>query len=179
LRTITKIRRSIRAVSPVISVLLMIAIAVIASLVAYAWVMGYIGGRTDQTGKQIEIQSYKAGTNLIYVQNTGQGTVQLSVTSSVYINDVLRNIQKVDGETPTKENGLLNSKGYIPINPGQTRELYIQDPAIQPGDKIKIVTVEGTWMEVTGTNQPGTSQTNPTPTASPSPSPSASPSPSP
>ena len=133
MRTITKIRRSIRAVSPVISVLLMIAIAVIASLVAYAWVMGYLGGRTEQTGNQINIQSYKTGTNLIYVQNTGQGTVHLNPTSSVYINDVLRNIEKVDGKSIT-DGGVLDSKGYIPINQGQTIELYIEDPPIQPGD---------------------------------------------
>jgi flagellin-like protein len=38
-----KIRKNVKAISPIISVLLMIAIAVVASLVVYAWVMGYIG----------------------------------------------------------------------------------------------------------------------------------------
>lgn len=149
MKRLTKLKRSVRAVSPVISVLLMIAIAVIASLVAYAWVVGYIGDRTDQTGKQIELQSYKTGTKIIYVQNTGQGTVHLSPTSSVYVNDVLRQIQLVDGKDVSQ---VQNSRGYIPINPGQTRTLEI-DYIIQAGDKIKIVTVEGAVIEV---NNPGT-----------------------
>ena len=44
MRRITKIKRSVRAISPVIATLLMIAIAVAASFVVYAWVIGYIGG---------------------------------------------------------------------------------------------------------------------------------------
>ena len=36
----------------------MIAIAVVASLVVYAWVMGYIGGTTTKAGYAINIQSF-------------------------------------------------------------------------------------------------------------------------
>ncbi len=50
-------RRNTKAISPVIATLLMIAIAVVASLVTYAWVMGYMGFTTDKTGKAIQIQS--------------------------------------------------------------------------------------------------------------------------
>ncbi len=46
-----------RAISPVIATLLMIAIAVVASLVTYAWVMGYMNFTTEKTGKAIQIQS--------------------------------------------------------------------------------------------------------------------------
>ena len=35
----------------------MIAIAVVASLVVYAWVMGYIGGTTNKAGMAISIPS--------------------------------------------------------------------------------------------------------------------------
>ena len=52
-----KIRKNIKAISPIISVLLMIAIAVVASLVVYAWVMGYIGYQTSKTGDSVVIQS--------------------------------------------------------------------------------------------------------------------------
>ena len=50
-------RRNVKAVSTVLATLLMIAVAVAASLVAYAWVMGYIGGTTGKVGKAIQIQS--------------------------------------------------------------------------------------------------------------------------
>lgn len=42
LRKITKIKRSVRAISPIMATLLLIAIVVAASLLAYAWIMGYI-----------------------------------------------------------------------------------------------------------------------------------------
>lgn len=47
----TRLYRSTRAVSKVISVLLMIAIAVAAALVAYAWLMGYLGFTTQKIGR--------------------------------------------------------------------------------------------------------------------------------
>jgi flagellin-like protein len=56
-RTTTKFKRSVKAISPVIATLLMIAIAVVASLVVYAWVTGYMGNTTDKAGKAIQIQS--------------------------------------------------------------------------------------------------------------------------
>lgn len=155
MRTITKIRRSIRAVSPVISVLLMIAIAVIASLVAYAWVMGYLGGQTDTVAKGIQLQSYTSKGNLvIYVQNTGQGTVHLGHDVSVYVNDVLRNILLVDDVDASA--GQLDP---IPIADGQTLKLVI-DYIPQPNEqlRIKIVTLEGTFIEGSGKAGPQTSQ---------------------
>ena len=57
MRRITKIKRSVRAISPVIATLLMIAIAVVASLVVYAWVIGYIGGGTTKASNSMLVQS--------------------------------------------------------------------------------------------------------------------------
>jgi flagellin-like protein len=148
LRNITKIKRSIRAISPVISVLLMIAIAVVAALVAYAWVMGYMGNQTGKTDNSIAIQSYSFDGNLtVYVQNTGQGLVNLKQDSSVYVNDVLYSILEADDVV--KGNGAL-----IPISAGQTVKVEVDYYNYKVGDKIKIVTYEGTWMEVTATNPP-------------------------
>ena len=65
MRKITKIRRSVRAISPIISVLLLIAIAVVASLVVYAWVMGYIGGNTTKTSNAITVTNYSSQSNLV------------------------------------------------------------------------------------------------------------------
>ncbi|MDG6222503.1 MAG: hypothetical protein QCH99_04495 [Candidatus Bathyarchaeota archaeon] len=84
MRKITKIRRSVKAVSPVISVLLMIAIAVSAALVAFAWVSGYLDFTTAKIGKQIQVQS--VATDVAYVQNTGDSNVLLV---DLYVNGVL------------------------------------------------------------------------------------------
>ncbi len=83
-KTIRNFRKDVRAISPVIATLLMIAIAVVASLVTYAWVMGYMNFTTEKTGKAIQIQSvsYRYGGPIdvftIYVQNVGDSDLQLS-----------------------------------------------------------------------------------------------------
>jgi flagellin-like protein len=156
LRKITKIKRCIKAISPVISVLLMIAIAVVAALVAYAWVMGYIGNKTSQSGKTIDLQSFTTEANLvIYVQNTGQGTVHLKYDSAVYVNDVLKNILRVDGKDVQD---VQDQQGLIPVKMGQTVQLTI-DYIPQPNEqlRIKVVTVEGTFMQILGYSKSGTS----------------------
>ncbi len=89
MRTITKFKRSIRAISPVVATLLMIAIAVIAALVVYAWVTGYMGNTTNKAGNAIQVQSLTTDqdSNLVaYVQNVGQGDV---VLDSAYVNSEL------------------------------------------------------------------------------------------
>ncbi len=153
MREITKLKRSVKAVSPVISVLLLISIAVVASLIAYAWVTGYIGFQTDKAGKQIQIQSYELGSSIIYVQNTGQGTVHLKQDGSVYINDILKTISEVDGEP--QKSGIT-----IPIAPGQTVKVLVNCDPLKPGDRIKVVTVEGTSMETSGHNTSNVSNGN-------------------
>jgi len=92
MRKITKFRRSIKAISPVISVLLMIAVAVVASLVVYAWVMGYVGFQTAKTGSAIQIQSMAnatvgvtPGRLVIYAQNVGDSAVNID-SNSTYVN---------------------------------------------------------------------------------------------
>ena len=86
MRKITKFKRSIRAISPVVATLLMIAIAVIAAIVVYAWVTGYMGNTTNKAGNAMLIQSLTTDQddNLVaYVQNVGQGDV---VIDSGYVN---------------------------------------------------------------------------------------------
>jgi FlaG/FlaF family flagellin (archaellin) len=156
-RKITKLRRSIKAISPVISVLLMIAIAVVASLVVYAWIMGYIGGNTTKAGKAIQIQSYAPDGNgnlTIYVQNVGQGTVDLQQNGGVYINDQMYPI----------------TSSALTIAEGQTVALTV---ALPTDDQItiKVVTADGTFSQTTG---PLTGQVvvpTPTPTPTPTPAP--------
>ena len=108
-KNIRKFRKNVRAISPVIATLLMIAIAVVASLVTYAWVMGYMNFQTEKTGKAILIQSVTydgtdtAGDKFtVYVQNVGDSAVQfpaLTAGSGVYVENVQADVTsiKVDG----------------------------------------------------------------------------------
>src|SRR5208337_2451641 len=90
-----KFRKNLKAISPIISVLLMIAIAVVASLVVYAWVMGYIGYQTSKTGDAVQIQSvaFTQGAtdslSKVYLQNVGTTTVTIIQPQCLYVNGTL------------------------------------------------------------------------------------------
>jgi flagellin-like protein len=136
---IKKICRNIKAISPVISVLLMIAIAVVASLVAYAWVMGFIGNKTDQAGKAIQIQSLADdnGVLAIYVQNVGDSQVQFN-DPCVYINGTAP-----DTQTPNLTGSIL---------PGTTVK-FTTDLSVPAGTTVtvKVNSADGTFSQVTKT----------------------------
>jgi archaeal type IV pilus assembly protein PilA len=137
-KKIMKVSKNTHAISPVIATLLMIAIAVVASLVVYAWVSGYMGNQTDKTGHSIVIQSTVANSTgaYVYVQNVGQGTVQIG---TVYVNGTLTASSNV---TPALGTSSAN------IDEGNTLLLKITDKAYDPTSQItfKVVTVDGTYM---------------------------------
>ena len=154
-RNLTKFKRSIKAISPIVATLLLIAITVVASLVAYAWVTGYIGATTTKVGHSIQIPSYSMDSAtqdlVVYVQNVGQGPVQLKPAGSVYVNDVLHTIIQSPKGTPAPD--------PITIAVGQTAELVIDYP-FTPGEnvKIKVTTSDGSFIQTSGSLNPGTSQ---------------------
>ena len=126
-----------KAVSTVIAVLLMIAVAVGASLIVYAWTMGYLNLLLGQTGKEVQIQSVALsnGNLLIYVQNTGQGSVHFNQGGCVYINGVLEPNEPI---SPT----LLE---------GATAKVTVKDMASLAGTRvtIRVITAEGAFTELT------------------------------
>jgi FlaG/FlaF family flagellin (archaellin) len=158
---ICRIHRSIRAISPVISVLLIISITVVASLVAYAWVMGYLNFTSEKIGKAIQIQSTalvptttpNEYTLNVYVQNIGQGIITIDHINSVYINDQLQQLSIDDfiGGTPA-------SGDKTTLNPGVTVAIHTHFTVQTSGTsiKVKIVTTEGTISESTVTPNAGT-----------------------
>ena len=78
--TKSKLRNNDKAISPVLAVLLMIAIAVAAALISYSWVATYLSKTTTRMGHAIQIQSIfwkKKQEVFLYVQNVGDGTVTL------------------------------------------------------------------------------------------------------
>jgi len=136
LKKINKIRRNVKAISPVISVLLMIAVAVVASLVAYAWVMGYMNFQTAKTGQAIQIQSVSQTDAVVYVQNVGDGMVSFS-NPCVYVDGTS---YPVNATTAKYDQGVtvgFKLTGMAFVN-GETYT-------------IKVTTAEGTFSQVTKT----------------------------
>jgi archaeal type IV pilus assembly protein PilA len=146
-RKINKFRRDVRAISPVIATLLMIAIAVVASLVTYAWVMGYMNFTTEKTGKAIQIQSIAqnvAGGNAftIYVQNVGDSPLSLSNTNSVFIDGA---VSYPAGTWTTPTTPLTLTKGetgsYIATGASLTAGVH--------SITFKVTTTDGTFSQIT------------------------------
>jgi flagellin-like protein len=145
-RKITSFKRSVKAISPVIATLLMIAIAVVASLVVYAWVSGYMGFQTEKTGKAIAVPSFavdNSGKLHVYVQNVGQGPVQIS---NSYVNS---NLQTFTADPNYPDNVLPE---------GNTADITVAG-TYNAGDKlnIKITSSDGTFITTSGTVKDSTS----------------------
>jgi len=136
-----KIRKNVKAISPVISVLLMIAVAVVASLVVYAWVMGYIGFQTSKTGEAVQIQSinFVGGkvTN-VYLQNVGSTTVTIVPTQCLYVNGVL------DG-TATSSTTSLTSGSTATITGSGSQTAFAPGAMVT----VKVTTQGGTYSQIT------------------------------
>jgi flagellin-like protein len=130
------LRRSKKGVSDVIAVLLMIAIAVAASLIAYAWVMGYLGGTTNKVGNAINIQSmyYSGATLYVYVQNVGSSPVTLG---TVYVNGV---------QDPSAL--FSNNSPSLPVNATSTVQTVLPS-GFSPTNPVtvKVVCSDGTFMQ--------------------------------
>jgi hypothetical protein len=160
------IRGSNRAISPVVSTLLIVSIVVVASLVTYAWVQGYMEGITQKIENAIQIlnlvSDHETGNLIVYVQNIGQRSVILNPSSSVYVND---NPQAFQGED------------LLTISPGQTKALLLINYAVVPNEQIrvKVVTSEGIFAQMTGTAANPAATPVGTPSVTPSPSPSGEP----
>ena len=145
-----KLRKNIKAISPIISVLLMIAIAVVASLVVYAWVMGYIGYQTGKTGDSVVIQSVNwnpeanppAGSYplSIYLQNIGTTTIAYNPAPQLYINGVLVPIA-------AQTAGLSPGNTWTIVPTTAPTVPYTQGSTLT----IKVTTSGGTYSQVTQT----------------------------
>jgi len=129
-----------KAVSPVIAVLLMVAIAVVAALITYSWVTGFVTTTTTKAGHAIQIQGVDKGNDIVYVQNVGEGSV---VVSGVLVNGTLAT--SVDATVDTTSYTL----GTDELSEGQVLKLTINDANIdiKTGDKIRVICKDGTFTE--------------------------------
>jgi FlaG/FlaF family flagellin (archaellin) len=150
-----------RAISPVLSVLLMIVVAVAGALVTYAWSMGYLDFTTAKAGRAMQIQSTALDESrqvlTIYLQNVGQGPINLDPTGEdiVYINGGLVPIGALD-------DSVLDEGETIPLT------VNLGDPLPYNEDvKVKVAGLQGTTMQATvipelyGAGAPGATITPP------------------
>lgn len=131
-KTLRKLMKARRAVSPVISTLMLILLAVAAGVVAYAYVMGWLGSATKSppTGYgQLQFDSIRADANedmiKIYVRNVGGIALNIS---KIY----------VDGEEKANNTVPIPSGGYE-IDVGET--VYLEVDATVTNNKFYEVTV--------------------------------------
>jgi len=80
---ISKLRRNVRALSPIFAVLILIAIAVIAGIVVYMFTSGYLGtmmggGTAGQEKVAIEAVESTVGTVSAWSKSTGGGPVDIN-----------------------------------------------------------------------------------------------------
>jgi len=142
-----KTRKKSRAISPVLAILLMIVITVAASLVTYAWVMGYLSFTTAKAGRAMQVQSvhYTNDTDqtlTVYVQNVGEEFVTLHEDASVYVDGILQSDLDVDIANATD--------GELALYTGETATIVIQSVALDPGDRVRVRVVDeiGTFTEI-------------------------------
>ena len=120
-----------KAVSPVIAVLLMIAIAVAAAILVYVWSMGLIGtlqtGGGQQVREQVEMVAYDwsvLGSLILHCKNVGTTEVTVDI---VYVEGVAT---EVDVDIPLLATVDVTATNFPTITPGIAYT-------------VKIVTVSG------------------------------------
>ncbi|MFQ6081577.1 MAG: archaellin/type IV pilin N-terminal domain-containing protein [Candidatus Bathyarchaeia archaeon] len=96
-----------RAISPVISALLLIILTVAAGVVAYAYVMGWLGGVTKSSGAEygkLQFDSLYANATsnkiTIYVRNVGQKDLTIE---KVYVDGVDQTFTLTDKDLSVQE----------------------------------------------------------------------------
>ncbi len=137
-------KKKARAISPVLAILLMIVITVAASLVTYAWVMGYLSFTTAKAGRAMQVQSvaYDDPTQIlmVYVQNVGEDFVTLREDSAVYVEGILKTDADVEIAGTTD--------GALPA--GDTAPISINNVEIGLGQRVRVRIVDesGTFTEI-------------------------------
>ena len=139
MRTELRIKRSVEAISRLVSVMAIIILVAAASFVAYMLLNEPTADVAPRTTKALHIQcmakNTTSGTLIVYVENVGEETVKLDSECSLYVNDV---------QIPLLSSAIDKNS----LEPGQTAT--IQVPFIISTDmpvRVKITTYGGTSTE--------------------------------
>lgn len=127
------------AVSPVIAVVLMIAVATSITIVIFAWASGFVGGRAtaeSPDAEQIFLEEMsRSGTSVtVYLRNMETSSIYLD---TIYVNGQLR-ATNVSASISANGVSLLDLSALISANGG--------DGTFYVGDQVQLVTVNGTQI---------------------------------
>ena len=110
---VRRARRAIRGVSPVLATLILIVVAVIAGLIVYGWVTGWIGGKLPTEEVRIDrIYLVDKSTLRLIVTNTGRVTVTI---------DYVWVVNATTGKTLSYD--LTGSP--VSLDPGETKSIEL------------------------------------------------------
>lgn len=111
-RRMTKLRRNVKALSPIFAVLILIAIAVIAGIIVYMFTSGYLGtmmggGSAGQEKVAIESVLVNSATSItLYAKSTGGGDVTITEV-------ILRDLHGNQVGAPDTVSVLLPAEGNL------------------------------------------------------------------
>jgi flagellin-like protein len=107
--------KSKKAISPILATLLLIVIVVAAIVVAYTWIMTYMGSTTSQAGVLLSKDNVEWLTGppkqiRLYVRNTGTSD---AIISSVYIGTSATNLANATIASMKPTNGVVAANGGV------------------------------------------------------------------
>jgi len=105
--------KSRRAISPILATLLLIVIAVAATIITYTWIMTYMSSTGQQAGVILRLDNVQwPMTNQItlYVRNTGSSDVLLG---NIYVGESATNLQNATIVDMNPQSGLIAANGGV------------------------------------------------------------------
>ncbi|RJX16464.1 hypothetical protein CW703_01170 [Candidatus Bathyarchaeota archaeon] len=130
----------------------------VAALITYTWVTGFVGTTTTKAGNALQIQSVKFFSNhsiVIYAQNVGQGPLKIV---GIYVNNKLVNGNYTQNKSDLNGDNTLNDPLGTTILPkGKTATIFLGNTgggtaaitnwSTGQSVKIRIVCEDGTFTE--------------------------------
>ena len=114
--------RSRRGISPVLATLILIVIAIVAGLVVYSWIMGWIGTQRRQVALAVRVIRTDGNTYTVEIRNTGSTTVTINEVSVI------------DADNTHKTTGLSLS-----IAPGESTVVQVSGTTDDVGSEVTVV----------------------------------------
>jgi len=85
---VRRVHRAIKGISPVLATLILIVIAVVAGLIVYSWVAGWIGGqKAKSVTLGVRVIRVDADTYYVEIKNTGGVSVTITAVSVIDSDD--------------------------------------------------------------------------------------------
>jgi len=151
--------RNRRAVSPVIAALLLIAIAVAASVITYSWVMTMIKSQGSQAQTAIRIEDVQFGRD---ETGTGEGTqigdaLKITIRNTGSVPVIIQTIYVYKGD-----NQVVRKDGIaFAISAAEVKAILLEETGITLGSVLPAISADSGDKEITGQTIKGYNSTTP------------------